>query len=139
MSFLDETGLARLWSKIKAKDEAIEDEIDAIKSNLTDKLDGNWTLIKTVTATGSTSITIPSTAKEVMATIITNSGFYDYKIINASDIIAGSNRIFGVAFFQSSTVYAFARMTITPTSWNVLAIGAQNLGTAVSSVSLYYR
>jgi hypothetical protein len=34
MSFLDETGLARLWSKIKAKDEAIEDEIDTIKSNL---------------------------------------------------------------------------------------------------------
>lgn len=34
MAFLDETGLARLWSKIKAKDEAIEDEIDALKSKL---------------------------------------------------------------------------------------------------------
>jgi hypothetical protein len=117
----------------------VQDAITELKSNLTDKLNSNWTLIKTVTATGSTSVSIPSTAKEVMAAIITNGGFYDYKIINASDIIDGSNRIFGVAFFQSSSVYAFARMTITPTAWNVLATGAQNLGSAVSSVSLYYR
>ena len=57
MSFLDETGLARLWSKIKAKDEVIEDEIDAIKSNLT--FDHFGTLVNVKSYTSSNKFTIP--------------------------------------------------------------------------------
>ena len=110
--------------------------INELNSGLADVK--SWTLRGS--ATGTTSVAIPSTAKDVLVNVQYNDTSTFFSFYLAPDVLASSGRTFTTGYYLSASAFAFVQIVASKTSVQLGTVSITGVThTSTSHIYVYYR